>query len=494
MLFIFHGNFISNIWGGTFKNWLFWQVLFLAVFIYGYRTSNEIGRRLCAWGLGIILASAMSYPMMAIDNTGKIASISVLPNNAAEMFSVKSFNVIRDQTLATAKAIFIADDDKPDTNVYNDPFFDYHAVVFVILGLISMVFRPSWWKTFLFIGVGVAIIPRVFTLDPESSKIMGILVPALLLGAMAIADWIECAWVSSGKNRWMGILLVIGLTVFWGWEIKGTFLRVFDEWWFVKTIDTRLNDQVELDIRDKRVYMVPSVGFRFFSVGVMGVLKDREPLYLARDVNQINVVPGEQRRDVVVLVSPLSTKVVDRLKKEFPSAQWSAVWQVSRSPELGKLSYRVLIPASAISSKPGKTFWFHEVPKKSWIRRVYPGYAMARAGMILFEDAKPALNPMDTTVAKGGGEYSIWAENEWEVPQEGRYDLSVETFDFVQIFVDGKMLLEVRPRSGMVGKGHGSVHLKKGPHVINCLSLNAWKFPDVIIRNSDLKMEQVLGR
>jgi hypothetical protein len=499
MLNVFHDNFFARVWGGNFKLWVFWQALFLALFIHCYRISQERARRLCAWGMGTLLAGVVSYPM-AVSPYGasKIATVSLFPKGLFGILDPGFAKMILSQCLVIYKEFFISDDDRPDMNVYYDPFFDYHEVVFICVGFLAFVIRPSWLKGLLFGSVFIGIVPRIFTIDAHSTKIMGAVLPLLLLAAMAVSEWVEGAWCSSGGRKWMGTLLALGVAAFWGWEVKGTYAKTFDKsgfpgWWSVETEETRLNDQIELDKADKRIYVVPIRGVRFVSVETMGVLQDRSPLYRYRDANEIPLGPGEKPRDVVVLVSPFSTREIARLKKDFPSAEWTSIWLTIRSPNLQRLAYRVLIPAGKIPAKPGKSFWFHTVPRENWLCRVYPGYALARAGMILSESSKPTLNPVDPTLQKEGGEYSLLAEGEWEAPADGLYTFSVTTPDFIRLELDDKCLIDSRPPAGVVAKKSKGIRLKKGPHRIRYATMNKWAFADVTVRNTDLKWERVLG-
>src|SRR5665213_1452489 len=206
--------------------------------------------------------------------------------------SARSWSEIKIDRSATLRSIFISDQDRADMNFYGDTLFDYHGAVFLTFGLIWAIVRPSWFKTMLLFFAGISLIPRILTVDPKSSKTMGTIIPLLLLGAMGIAHWIESFW-GSKQTRWMGLLLVVGLSAFWSWEIKGTYTRVFDKWWPLPTYDTRLNEQVNLDMPDKRIYMVSTPGFRFYSEATMGILQDRNPLYKYRDSNEMVVFPNE---------------------------------------------------------------------------------------------------------------------------------------------------------------------------------------------------------
>lgn len=493
MLSVGHDNFISRAFGGTFANWVFSQVLFLGALIYCYKSSGQKGKLLCSWALGLLVAGVLSYPLaMLPDAAQRITNISLLPKNSADIFTFKFLSFMIGQAQSAIKTFFIWGDDRADMNVVGDPFLDYHATVFVIVGLVWAAVRPTWWKTLLFCCAWVGIVPRLLTQDPHSGKLLGALPVLLLLSAMAFGQWIESAWDVSQKKRWMGILLIISLVLFWGWEVDGTFRRAYEKWWYVTGPDSKLSREIMKDMPEKRIYLVPAPGGSLFSPKSQSVLEDSQPLYNFQDVNAINVYANKTRKDVVVFVSPVSKVVVDKLKKEYPLAQWSPILQYYQTAdEKVPFAYRVLIPTAQISEKPGKIFFFSVISNETWIRRIYlDGFGMAR-GMIDVEDASPTLNP----VSQLAGGQCVSADGEWDAPADGRYIFSVNSPNFVQLWVDGKLLIDSKPAINKVGKEIDAIDLKKGPHAIRYVSYLKVQllFADVTIRNPELKFEQILG-
>ncbi len=493
MLCVAHGNVISKIWGGTFGIWVFAQIVFLTALIYCYQVSGEKGKRLCGWALGLSLTGILSYPLTTLpDAVNRIASISLIPQNIGEIFTFKFLNLMINQSESAVKALFVWGEDRVDMNFLGDPFFDFHAVIFVVLGLVWVVVRPSWWKTFFFCCAWVGIIPRILTIDPTSAKLLGAAPVLLLLAAIAFGRWIEGAWGISWKKRWMAILLIIGLVVFWMWEIKGTFQRVYEMWWYDTSGDVCLGRLESKDFPDKRVYLVPSPSSAFFSPMTQGVINDCQPIYLFNGTNEINVFSQKELKDVVVYISPNSNATIDLLKKQYPLSQWTPIWQYYQKPEEKvPFGYRVFIPKTEILDKPGKLFFFHIVSNKTWIRRIYAGgFGMAR-GMIDFEDASLTLNPV--SVLAGG--QCVSADGQWNAPVDGNYIFSVNSPNFVQIWVDGKIQLDIKPGVNKMEKASHSIELKKGPHQIRYLSYLRTQllFADVAVKNSDLNMQEVLG-
>lgn len=493
MLFVFHDNPLSKVWGMNFNLWVFWQVLFAAALFYGYRVSGEQGRRLCGWALGLLLTSVLSYPLAADPAAVlRIKNVSLLPAKMSEWLTPHFFHFVWGQVSQAVSAVFVTGEDRSDMNIVRDPFLDYHGAVLIATGLVCAVVRPSWWKTFFFTCAWVGIVPRLLTQDPTSAKLLGGLPSLLLIAAMAFGNWIECAWGKIPKTRWMGVLLVFLLTLFWAWEIRGTFLRVYEDWWYWLSDDVRIAQEVDKVIHQDRVYLTTVNGFGFLSPQTQGVLNDGEPVYLFHNVNVIDVKPGEPRKDVVVMVSPRSPELVSRLKKDFPGAQWTPAWQYNQKPNVDTpFVYRVLIPAAQIPEKPGKCFQFRVTPGNSWLRRIYASYYGLCRGVIEWEERVPTLNP----IPEQGGGHSVELGGQWDAPADGTYEFSVATPNFFEIMVDGREILDVKPWGG-IQRASGSVSLKKGVHDIRCLvffNLNR-QFPNVNIRKTDQSFSQELGQ
>jgi hypothetical protein len=493
MLFVLHNNPITRIWSGSFSLWLFWQAGFLAALVYGFRVSGEKGRHLCGWALALLLTGILIYPLTTLpDAINRIASISLMPKTASDLFSSKFFDLMTGQLNSAIKAVFIWSEDRPDMNVVGDPFLDYHAAVWIVIGLAALAARPSWMKLFFFACAWVGIIPRIMTIDPQSAKMLGALPSLLLFAALAVGEWLEAAWAVAWKKRWMGILLVAGVAVFWAWEAKGTYLRVFEKWWYVQTDDVCLAKAAEPDIlAEKRVYLVGVSGFGYMSPATQGVLHDGEVLYLWRETNVIDVSPDEPRKDVVVFVSPRTAPTVERLKKEFPKAQWSTVWQYYQKPNEGQpFSYRVLIPADQIPEKPGKAFQVQVIPGVSWLRRVYvTGFGLCR-GMIQWEDRSPTLNPL----SQEAGAHSNSAEGVWEAPADGDYTFSMYTPDVMKLLIDGKKIVDFVSADGYE-RFSRKAHLTKGVHNVKFLTFLRvnLRFTEVTIKSAAIGYEKVLG-
>jgi hypothetical protein len=314
----------------------------------------------------------------------------------------------------------------------------------------------------------------------------------LLLGALAIQHWINGALSSKGVVRYMGILLIAGTGAFWVWEGKGTFQRIYGDWWKITSPDVFVSREIDKVMATHRVFISPYHGMGFMSPAVQGVLHDGDPIYILKGGNGIQVTEQETRQDLSVILFSQDHPLVDRLKKEFPKAQWNECWQYYQTPGVGTaFMYDVFIPASEVPEKPGKLFWFQPVPNAQWRRRIFTTYYGLGHGTIDTEDLSPTLNP----VTPEFGAHSVSAEGTWKAPADGQYTFSVSSPDVLQVWLDGKPLLESKPWPGRLGTDSATRTLTQGVHSFRYLSFLKVNllFPRVIIRNTQIKYEGVLG-
>jgi len=498
IFFIMHDNPFSKLWGGNQLLWFFWQAFFGVLFVRHYLVHKGAERRLYAWALGLLLAGFLSQPIaLQTEAAARIGRNSLLPHGLAAWFSPDFIHRMIYQVDSGVRFLFLSGEDRGDMNVVGDPFFDFHAIVIIFLGLALAAVKPSWLKTFVVLCAPLGMVPFLLTNDSYSAKLLGTLIPFLLLATLALAKWIDALWSGPKRTAWMALLLVLGLSGFWAWEIQGTYTRVFDKWWTdIVNDDMAVGQVIDEAMADKRVYLVPNTdvipGRRFYSsTNVQAILQDGYPVYLCHDANPIEVLPGAPRKDVRVVVSGSSVKAMPRLKKEFPKAQWTAHWQFYQDPKREvPFLYCVDIPASEIPDKPGKMFQFRTAPAVGWLRRVYlTGFGL-RGGMIDLEGIDPTINP----VPPDWNGRAVSADGEWNAPSDGTYRFSMTNPNLSKVWVDGKILLH----NAMEGESNtvsGSVSLKKGDHHVRYFTYLMYgpQFPDVTIENPSLNLKEVLG-
>jgi hypothetical protein len=474
-----------------------WQCLFGGLFIYGYRLYKAKEQLFCAFALGLLITSVLSQPIaLHPEVAARITDQSLLPKTLAGWFSIEFCVNIFSHFKQAFFALFWVGSGRSDMNVLGDCFFDFQASVLIVIGLVYAVIRPTWSKFFLVLAAIVAIVPYWLTSDIHMAKISGTAVPLLLLAALAAGDLIEISFKSGLKTRWIGFIFILGISIFWGWEVQSSYQRVFDKWWWeVWNDDVCVGRAADKELPNRRVYLtrildsIPHSG-QFFDVNTQAVLHDKETVYLLQPNNVIDVRAGEDRKDVVIIFSPLMKELVQKIKKDFPKSTWEPSWQFyQKSHDEIPFLYSVLIPADQILDKPGKLFSFRVLPENYWLRKVYVSRLGFREGVVESEDLNPTLNPAPI----GAKSHAVGAEGNWIAPQDGNYVFSLQGSDSSQVLIDGKESVVLRAYE--TGKSTETFFLKKGTHHIRIASylILGIDFPKLSIANKDLNYEIVLG-
>lgn len=498
ILFIFHDNLLSRIWAGNLALWGFWQALFALLFIYYYQTRSGSEKRFYAWALGLLFAGFLSHPIaLHTEAAVRIGNNSILPQALSGMLSFTFVKVLVAKFLYACQFLFTTSSDRGDMNLVGDPFFDIQGILLILLGVVALVVRPTWTKSFLFLCAPLGIVPFIFTTDSYSAKLLGCLIPLLLLAALAWGEWAQSLASVTGKARWVGLTLVLALPAFFAWEARTTFTRVYDQWWYdVVNDDLAVGQPVDQALKaGKRVFIAPLLnpppGRRFYSADVQAILHDGSRVYLFHDRNIIHLLPGEDPQDVVVVISGFAKDQLARLKKDFPKASFEPQWQYyqDKKNEVPFL-YVVSVPASKIHDASGKCLQFQKVPSGMWARRFYVTGLGTRGGLIDQEDIVPALNPIDRSWANKG----VSGEGEWEAPADGDYSFSMDNPNFSQVWLDGKSLLH-SVREGQSFPLTETLSLKKGKHRIRYFIYLTFdtRFWDVTIENKAAGYKAVLG-
>ncbi len=339
-------------------------------------------------------------------------------------------------------------------------------------------------------------IPYWLTSDIHMAKISGTAVPLLLLAAMALGHLMEVLFQNGSLKRWMGFIFVLGLVIFWGWEIQSSYKRVFDKWWWeVWNDDVCVGRAVDKALPDKRVYFiripdsVPHSG-QFLDVNTQSVLHDKESVYLLQPTNVIDVRPDEPRKDVVVIFSPLMTQLLKKIKNDFPKATWEPCWQYyQKSHDELPFLYSVSIPADQIPERPGKLFSFHVAGNNVWRRKVYLSRLGFREGVVESEDLSPTLNPAPEIAVT----HAVGAEGDWIAPEDGNYLFDLQGADDSQVSIDGKDIMTAFAYQTV--KCTRVLFVKKGNHHIRIASylILGRDFPKLFVENKKLNYKALLG-
>ena len=496
LLGIWSNNFISKIWVSNFTLWSIWQGVFAGLFIYAYGISEGNERWLSAWALGVLVVGILSHPIaLHPEVANRIKDQSLLPHTLGGLFSANERNLLLDRGRQTLLGLFAVGTGRSDMDVLGDCFYDFQASLVIVLGLIYAIVRPTWLKSFLVLCSMVALLPYWLTYDLHMAKISGTVTPMLLLAALAVGRLVEISTQKELKTKTLGLVFILGLFLFWGWQIRSSYQRVYDQWWWeVCSADVCVARSVDQFLPDKRVYLaqIPdSIPHDiFFDVNTQAVLHDNESTYLLQPTNVIDVRANEPRKDVVVIVSSLMKDLIQQIKHDFPQSTWIPTWQsYQKSHDEVPFLYSVVIPADQIPEKAGKLFSFNVMDGNLWRRKVYLYRLSLREGTVQYEDLSPTLNPPPP----GAVTHAVEAQGQWDAPQDGDYRLKVEGQDYTQVFIDGRIVLYLKER--ITGSDSHQLFLKKGSHQIKIVSylVVGNSFPILTVQNKGLNYKTVLN-
>ncbi|HVZ80833.1 MAG TPA: glycosyltransferase family 39 protein [bacterium] len=494
VLSLFHDNLPSRIWGGSMGGWVLWQALLGPVFLQAARSFPGLRGRLYAWAAGALVAGILSHPLaLHTEAAARIANNSLLPKDAGGWLSIGFYSGTFQRLLNAVRGLFLGMSDRADMNVVGDPVLDFHAAVLVLLGLVWVLSRPGWLKVFFVLTVPVSVVPFLFTNDPHGAKLLGAVMPLLLVASWALTGWLGTYWAKP-RRPVLGALILLVFLGFWGWEARATYVRVFDKWWSdVVNDDLRVGTEVDKLLPAARVYLVPAPEspYRFFDAAAQAVLHDGHPTYLFQEHNLIPIRSGEVRPDVGVVLSGFSKKTIERLRRDFPRSEWTPGWQYyQKSRKETPFLYRVRIKASDIPERPGKAFQFLPVHDTDWVRSVYKDRLGMRQGVVFFQDVAPGLNPPPA----GAKDWPVSGEGFWTAPADGEYTLSVNCPEWVKIWMDGRVALESMHQGDARPVSH-RVFLKAGEHRVRYSTylMVLPGFAAVTIENHDLGYQKVLG-
>ncbi len=371
--------------------------------------------------------------------------------------------------LRTSGSLFFSSKDTIDYSISGDSFFDSPIVVLFVLGLAFLLTRPSWKLFFLFVCVGVGSAAHILSYQHHSGKMLGSVAPVLVMASWGCLGWWEAFQTRvKGWGRVLPGLILLGLL---GWGAVAGYDRVYHGWIFDEKhqeFDVRLALEAWKDADKNQVFFTKFHRY-YANITVQNSLQDGRDVRILGESNLLFVYPGETARDVVLFCMPKDEEVMERIRREFPKAEWKEVYRFVPGPGQGEPKFplrinRVFIPKETIPATPGKLFWVFAVPEAGWVRSFYDGRCGMGHGVILKEDwvaSSDALTPTQ-------GEWVVVRyEKEIKIGGETRRIRfrSDKSADRVHLKVDGKRVFKAAPGHG----GSGVVRLGQGTHRVEFL-------------------------
>jgi hypothetical protein len=375
------------------------------------------------------------------------------------------------------KLLFSWDDQNPFWNIppmKGDSYMDFFVAAFGLAALASYLARPRLIQTVIlglfFVGYAAFFV----THGAHSNRLMATLLPMYLIAAWGAYRLWQAFRLSNLRHgaRW-GTALLLGIGL---WSLV-TNAQILEKWMNMRWNDTLAQDVLDdPSLAQARVYLVPDPT-HFGESGLDLVCEGRDA-HLAIDSNPIDLVEGEKGKDLAAVIWGGDDGAKDKLSKAFPDGTWHekvSAWPVT------SLKW-IIVPFEKLSQNPADYFYVRYKPASFWFRQFYGGLGLGR-GMIQFEDRAARWNdPVPTPFLQGG--YVGRITGEWDVNTPGEYEVSFQTANTSQLWVDGREVLEMkRPEGNLLRRTQ--LNLSSGKHSIELFTAfnQEHVFPEVLIHS-----------
>ncbi len=371
----------------------------------------------------------------------------------------------------SAKTLILGGADTTDYSVSGDAFVDAATAVMLALGACFLASRPSRKALFLLACVPVGAAAHFLSFEHHSGKLLAAFPPLAVLAAWGAARWWD-AFRARVRGPLGEILPALLLALLLAWGAVTSHRRAYAEWSLDEShwmVDTRLARLSWKEAGTAQVFITDFARYHASSTA-QDALSDGRGIRLLREANRIVLRPGVAPRDVVVLYMEKDREITDRIRREFPRAEWSEVFRgevktaVEERPLAPFFIGRVRIAARDLSGSSGRLFETVRAPEDGWVLRRYDGRSGIGRGILRGEEWVPSLA---TPFPQVPDPVSLGCERTILVERGGRVEFrSAPSSGRVLLRVDGKRVF----RAAAGKRGRGSLDLEPGLHRLEILS------------------------
>jgi hypothetical protein len=445
------------------NKWLvgLWGLALLMAWIKIWRDSRKgkTDQGMVYWALGVVLIVLLAMPILDVSYLStRMSNISVLSVSAPHSLAA-TLHTLTQRVWLTVQTLFFSGSDRSDLNLFYDPFFGVIDCIVIVPGLLFILAQPTWPRVFILLAGLVGVIPHIVA-DPGGSRLTDCITPFLLAGALGLNRMVEVGAASAHSKIWKGVFLAIWVGLV-GVGATVTFQKLYFHFMRQDGPTVAYARQITLDCGDNRVYLSVFEGFL-----AEQILNENNTVYQFSALsNPIDLGAGEPKPNVVLLLKTdriPTPGLLALLKAQYPGAQWQT--NPVHPPYIGGTDQmiRVFIPADQIPEGGSALFHVVRVPSNHWTRRIYTASYRLGKGVILDEDKANSLTDPFQFATGNYGVCTARFETAFNATTEGRYRFLVDTDQPLNLWVDGRNILKLRP----FGKGHftGSLHLTAGNH------------------------------
>ncbi len=338
------------------------------------------GKRLAAWALGTGLACLLVYPISQhLEFNQRLPDVSVFTK---EKVVGGLIPYLWGKAVLVVRSLFWFATDRNDMMVSYEAFFDVLSMGAYALGIAWFLGKPDAKKIHLAFMAAIGTVVLALSIDTASTKIVAAAPPLCVLAAGAGERLLASTLPRSFLRRAILALLSAGLLAAGIVEF-----RKFNEY-FVPIIspETAVARQIRKDYGKYRVYL--GLSGHFVGPNAQYALNEGRRFYYLKNTNWIPVEAGEDPQDVVVLLDMENPEMAERLRREYPRAEWTQVL-INRHPggiEVApRYMHRIVIRGEDIPEDE-RFVLYRQVKRGAWVRRYHSGFFGWGVGGVLREN------------------------------------------------------------------------------------------------------------
>ena len=377
--------------------------------------------------------------------------------------------------------------DRPDMTVNWGPFFSPVETGICALGVLGA-FAPKDRGLHLWLlgGWAMGLAPFVLSADPHSGKLIGLVVPALLLGASALDRLLSLLPDLDSRRA-----ALAGLLAVWVLMAPVQAKNLLVDYQKLYYTDRQVADACRSASRDAVVYL----GWQwedlsFFYWTTQSVLNEGVGVRRLLDSNRLELPPGQPVPEIKILFGENSILPIQaRIRRDFPNATWTEVplpadLSPTFRPTHGRAYlWQVEIPPGQLGQDPGRLVYLHRPNSTAWRRTFFNDVYGWGEGVVFYEDY--VASPWDDLPMEMGGRMGV-ARGAFTVEQPGTYRLTLQTPNPTWAKLDGQTLFKVLPHAGGANLLRAERNLSAGTHPVE---IRSWLRYATSL--SEIRMEKV---
>ncbi len=355
-------------------------------------------------------------------------------------------------------ALFHRFPDRWDMGLPDEAFFGIHSVPLVAAGL-AWAFTRRGLVAFLLLGSAFAgLAPHVLSYDSHTGRLMGVVTPLLLLGALA---WEDLLRALQSRGRAWGRLGVALLFLWAGtsfWVLQYRFLRELPRH---PNREAFVFNSIRGDLVRYRTYLLPHENLP--PLWILDPMVDVSgDLFLCRlEGNDVPEGPDGHVPDVVVFFHGTDRRAKRRMTREYPKGELREIRREDHPADEPPNLYRFQIPGDSLGRSRRALFRRLRVEAGSWSRRFFSRRFGLGYGVVLAEEW--VTEPLQGAPGEMGDHVAV-TKGAFRAPVAGTYRFRAEGNNYAVLRIAGKKALDYRPGEDGFGDATGSVRLAAGEH------------------------------